>query len=75
MRMAGQRKVAPDLDGKLSIALLGMWEFHQFIACIWVTVGTPCRAVLASLMTGLESLVHPIRNDPDTTDSYTHIFM
>ena len=58
----------PDVIETLSSALLGVWHFKKFSDSRWITVGCSCRTLIASLLTGLESLVAFIREDPASSD-------
>jgi hypothetical protein len=58
----------PDVIETLSSALLGVWHFKKFSDSRWITVGCSCRTVIASLLTGLESLIAFIREDPASSD-------
>jgi hypothetical protein len=59
---------------KLTAALLGLWEFRQFSASRWATVGTSCRGLVAAMLSGFESLVSQVRNDPKASDFHLHGF-
>jgi hypothetical protein len=58
----------PDVMETLSSALLGVWHFKKFSDSRWVTVGCSCRTLVASFLTGLESLVAFIREAPASSD-------
>lgn len=57
-----------DLVEKLSGCMLALWEFRQFTASRWATVGTSCRGVVAAILTGFSDLVQTIRSDPRASD-------
>ena len=58
----------PDVMETVSSALLGVWHFKRFSDSRWITVGCSCRTLVASLLTGLESLVAFIREDSASSD-------
>lgn len=57
-----------DLMGKISGALLALWEFRQFTSSRWATIGTSCRGVVAALLSGFDDLVKTVRKDPRASD-------
>ena len=59
---------------KLTASLLGLWEFRQFSASRWATVGTSCRGLVAAMLSGFESLVCFVRADPKASDFHIHGF-
>ena len=61
-------KFKGDLVEKLSGCMLAIWEFRQFTASRWATVGTSCRGVVAAILTGFSDLVQTIRGDPRASD-------
>ena len=58
----------PDVMETISSALLGVWHFMRFSDSRWITVGCSRRTLVASLLTGLESLVAFIREDSASSD-------
>ena len=42
-------------------ALVAVWRFPHFTESRWLTVGTSCRTMVASLLTGIESLVRFVK--------------
>jgi len=63
-----------NIVGQVSFALLSVWKFKKFSSSRWVSVGCSCRSLVASLLTGLESLVAKIRADPVASDWNIHGF-
>lgn len=64
----------PNIVGQASFALLSVWRFRVFSDSRWVSVGCSCRALAASLLTGIDSLVAYIRKNPTTSDYDIHGF-
>lgn len=64
----------PDFIETLSGAVLSLWEFRPFSESRWITVGLSCRTMVASLLSGLKSLVSYIRNDTKSSDFHIHGF-
>ena len=62
----------PDLLETLSTALLGLWQFQQFSASRWVTIGASCRNLVAAWLSGFDSLVAATRADPKASDFHIH---
>ena len=58
----------PDVMETISSTLLGVWHFKRFSDSRWITVGCSRRALVDSLLTGLESLVAFIREDSASSD-------
>lgn len=76
----GASWVSGDLEGeddmleRVSLVVLYMHQWKQFTDSRWLTVGSACRAVVASLSVGLGQLVHKTREDPSATDFHLHGF-
>ena len=52
-----------DLCDSVASALLAVWKFPHFTESRWLTVGTSCRTMVASLLTGVESLVRFVKQE------------
>eukprot|EP00974_Lingulodinium_polyedra_P045921 4402472-Lingulodinium_polyedra.AAC.1 len=72
LQVVASSLVSGDILHKVSGALLGLWEFKQFTTSRWVTVGTSCRSLAAALVTGFDSLVTTVREDPKASDFHIH---
>ena len=76
----GQLQVAatcmsdPAFMEQLSATLLAVWQFTAFTETRWISVGTSCRCFTFGLLTGIESLVAKIRQDPRCSDFHIHGF-
>ena len=55
---------------EISAALLALWHFQKLSDSRWVSVGTSCSALVASLLTGLPSLLAELKAVPNISDFY-----
>ena len=65
-RMAGDG----DLSDTIRTALLSVFKFRKFSDSRWLTVGTSCRTVVASVLCGLNDLVDEIKDDRTASKYY-----
>lgn len=54
----------PATFARVATALVGVWRFVKFSETRWLTFGPSCRAIIASHLTGIGSLIGRIRQDP-----------
>ena len=57
---------------KVTFLLLKVFRWQRFTQTRFLTLGSSTRALLASLLVGLDSLVSITRSDPATTDFHLH---
>ena len=57
---------------RVSTCLLYLWRFKQFTASRWLTIGSVCRALLRSFMSGFHDLVAHARANPKHSDYHLH---
>lgn len=60
----------PDTALVVRTAIMGVMKYKKWSESRWVTIGTNCRAVVASLLLGMPSLIHYIRTRPKESDYY-----
>ena len=60
----------PDLTDVLTTCLLGVWDIQQFTTSRWLTIGSSCRCLCASLLTGLPSLIEHARHRHGVSEFY-----
>jgi len=60
----------PLLISQLAFALTGVWKFVKFSSSRWLTLGPSAKAILASELTGISSLIDYVRTIPGTSDYY-----
>jgi len=73
LRVAASRgKGVASVIERVSGALLALWKFKTFSTSRWCSVGTPCRTFVAALLTGFDSMVSHIRQDPASSDFHLH---
>jgi hypothetical protein len=63
-----------ELIERVSSALLHLFRFQKFTDSRWLTVGSSCRTIMASLCVGLHRLVATVRNDPGASQYHIHGF-
>ena len=72
LRVAASLLEKGNVMDKVSGALLALWKFRTFSTSRWCSLGTPCRTFVAGLLTGLDSMVSHIRQDPASSDFHIH---
>lgn len=64
----------PDILNLVSTALLSIWRYDKWSASRWISIGPVCRALAASMATGLRDLVGFVRKQPHTSEYFIHNF-
>ena len=55
--------------------ILYLWRWQQFSESRWCTIGASCRALIVSVVAGLEAVVAKCTSDPDTSNYYLNGFL
>ena len=74
LEVAASSRDAPGFVDELLASLMGVWSFVSFSESRWLSVGASSRAVIASLLTGTESLVRYCRQVKKCSEYYIHGF-
>ena len=70
LKVAASLADAPSAPQQIVVALLHVWKFRTWSTSRWCAIGESCRCLVASLYTGLSSLVRQILDDPASSKYY-----
>lgn len=74
LHVAARFEGDPNILHLVSTALLALWRYDKWSASRWVSIGPGCRALVASMATGLRDLVSFARKQPHTSEFFIHNF-
>ena len=69
---ATEAQADPSFVDRILGALMGVWRFVTFSDSRWLSVGVSARAVIASLLTGVESLITFARRVKQCSEYHIH---
>ena len=72
LQVAASEKENSKLVEELCATLLGVFRFREHTDSRWLTVGSGCRRLVASVCVGLTGLVGLVRESPFTSEYYIH---
>ena len=67
LRVSIRHREKPEIWTELLNCIRHSLRFHKFSDSRWCTLGKSCRQVLYAQLLGLNSLVHAVLADPDTS--------
>ena len=70
LRVAARFRDNDEVLDMIACACMGLWKYVEWSESRWVSMSNSCRAMLASMLTGIDSLIEHIRAKPHESDYF-----